>query len=62
MLRRPWGAPLPGTSPRGPTHLVFLRVVGNRLQMAHEEFEGLIVVSWEIPDLGGRRKGQGTGL
>lgn len=29
--------------------------------MAHEEFKRFIVVSWEIPDLGDRRKEKGSG-
>lgn len=50
----------PHTPGQESSHLVFLRVVGNGLQMAHEEFECLIVVPWEIPDLDGSKKGHGA--
>lgn len=55
---------LPPTPPPhwSPSHLVFLRVVSDGLQMAHEEFQCLIVVSWEVPDLGRREKRHGTRL
>jgi hypothetical protein len=36
-------------------------VVSNGLEMAHKEFKCFIVVSWEIPDLGDRRKETGSG-
>lgn len=49
--------PSPTLHGRAPANLVFLRVVSNGLQMAHEEFECFIVVSWEVPDLGGRERG-----
>lgn len=47
---------------RGPTYLVFLRVVSDGLQMAHEEFQCFIVVSREVPDLGGREEGHAARL
>lgn len=62
MLRRPQTLPSPTLCSRVPTYLVFLRVVSNGLQMTHKEFERFIVVSWEIPDLGGSKKGHGTRL
>lgn len=59
MLRGPYMLPSPTLHASDP-HLVFLRVVSNGLQMAHEEFECFIVVSWEIPDLGGSKRGHGA--
>lgn len=49
------------TPPGSYTHLVFLGMISNGLEMAHEEFKRFIVVSWEIPDLGHRRREKGSG-
>lgn len=62
MLGRPRCASSPTFRARAATYLVFLRMVSNGLQMAHEEFECFIVVSWEVPDLGGKEKAHGTRL
>lgn len=34
-------------------YLVLLRVVGDGLQVAHQELERLVVVTWQVPDLQG---------